>query len=79
VTWLVSDGKHGKPTEEYIAISHARWLGVAPWDYIGAPETAGDPAWFAWTNEAIAADAEAARQRQHTQELAAKHRPRKHR
>lgn len=29
-------------------IDTARYLGVAPWDLAGVPETAGHPAWVYW-------------------------------
>jgi hypothetical protein len=71
----VSEGKHGEPTDEYLVINQAKWLGVAPWDYIGRPDTAGQDCWLIWTQEAIRAEQDAAKQTERIGGNAAKHRP----
>lgn len=75
MTWLATDGKQGAPTEEYLVINQARYLGVAPWEYIGRADTAGDACWMAWVDEALAAERDAAKQRERLQAQVGKHRP----
>lgn len=72
----MSEGKVGAPTDEYLVIEQARWLGVAPWDFVGAPETAGDRCWQQWVAEVRSATYQADLQRQRLSANASKHRPR---
>lgn len=43
----------------YPFLAAAKYLGVAPWDLAGIPETAGCMAWIYWATEAAGAEADA--------------------
>lgn len=52
----------GVAPDYYALISSARYLGVAPWDLAGLPETAGAYCWIVWG--IVCAEGEASAQQQ---------------
>lgn len=60
--WLFHAGQMGEMPDYFPIIRAARYLGVAPWDLAGLPETKGCHAWAVWANVCEAAEVYAANQ-----------------
>lgn len=56
---LSTDGALGSIPDWFQPVQIAREMGVPPWDMAGVPDTAGHPAWLAWSTAMVNAVNEA--------------------